>query len=71
MKPLYYGEGWKRKLVGWLDPITRIIFTPAMNISEPVKIPATYCAYVPVNRQTFVNKAHQRRMEAAKEYDDT
>lgn len=71
IKPLYHGEGHRRGLVGWVDLDTRTIYTPAMHVSEPIKVPTTFCAYVPVNRQMFVNKAHARRLEALSAYDDT
>ena len=67
MVPLYHGEGFKRKLIGWVRRADRALFTPSMQVSEPVRQPREFSPYVPVNRQIFVNKAHHRRVHAIPE----
>lgn len=60
---LYSGEGYKRKLVGWLTEGGTIL-TPGHQVSEAIRSPKEWVPVVPVNKQMFPNKHHHSRVHA-------
>ncbi len=61
--PLYDGEGFKRKLVGWLTADGQLL-TVNHRPSEDPKVPAEWNPWVEVSKQIFPNKIHERRVKA-------
>lgn len=67
--PLYSGEGWKRKLVGWLTSDGRLL-TVGHLPSEATRVPKEWNPFIEVGKQMFPNKMHALRVEAMQQIAD-
>ena len=51
-------------LIGWWDDERNAIYTRSHRPSVPTRTPDELVAFVPANKQTHVNKAHDQRLKA-------
>lgn len=63
MTPLYDGEGFKRKLIGYISK-DRSLWTVGLHPSQPVKQPKEWAMGTPIAKQIHPNRMHIRRMQA-------
>lgn len=64
LDPVYSGEGFRRKLIGWFRASDRTLYTVNHQISQETRMPKEFAPGIPVNKQIHHNKAHHKRLHA-------